>query len=51
MPREHNDKTMAKYEATVQSIEEEIKEAKRTFEAELLKTYFENDDRNASVRT
>ena len=37
MPREHNDKTMAKYEATVQSIEEEIKAAKLTFEEELLK--------------
>ena len=37
MPREHNEKTMAKYEATIQSIEDEIKEAKSNFEEDLLK--------------
>ncbi len=37
MPREHNDKTMAKYEASVAAIEEEIGLAKAAFEQDLLK--------------
>ena len=37
MPKEHNDKTMSKYEATISLIEEEIKTAKSLFEDELLK--------------
>ena len=35
--QEHNDKTMAKFEATIASIEEEIKVAKASFEEDLLK--------------
>ena len=35
--QEHNDKTMAKFEASIASIEEEIKIAKSSFEEDLLK--------------
>ena len=37
LPKEHNDKTMAKYEASIAIIEEEIKLAKANFEEDLLK--------------
>merc|ERR1711971_747834 len=37
LPKEHNDKTMAKFEATITSIEEEIKVAKASLEEDLLK--------------
>ena len=37
LPKEHNDKTMAKYEASIVVIEEEIKLAKANFEEDLLK--------------
>merc|ERR1719270_1928732 len=37
LPKEHNDKTMAKFEASIASIEEEIKIAKSSFEEDLLK--------------
>ena len=35
--QEHNDKTLAKYDASIKSIEEEIKTAKASFEDDLLK--------------
>jgi len=37
LPKEHNDKTLAKYDASIKSIEEEIKTAKASFEEDLLK--------------
>merc|ERR1712008_414016 len=37
LPKEHNDKTMAKHEASLAAIEEEIKTAKANFEEDLLK--------------
>merc|ERR1712109_13532 len=37
LPKEHNDKTRAKFEASIASIEEEIKIAKSSFEEDLLK--------------
>ena len=37
MPKEHNDKTMAKYEKSLALIEEELKTAKTLFEEDLLK--------------
>jgi len=37
LPKEHNDKTMAKYEASIAAIEEEIKVAKASFEEDLVK--------------
>ena len=32
MPKEHNDQTMAKYEATINAVEDEIRLAKIAFE-------------------
>merc|ERR1711971_1269187 len=37
LPKEHNDKTTAKHEASLAAIEEEIKTAKASFEEDLLK--------------